>query len=555
MRTIALLLLGSSLALSAISDRAIRREAAAIARIAQSEPPLMALDTLLETAVAVQSYTPDVAKRLYAQARAHASKHRDIEWNSRLVKLWMTLDPAGGETALRELGSGPLPALMSYHYADRERAAQIAREVLQGNVLRASTFTNAMQMIIAAYPVEAANLLDQASRRQDLRNQVFYLTADVLERLLRAAVAEPERVRPVIGPLRALVERDDFGSESRHIVTTSFQIDGTKVETSDSRTTLSELLGLLDKLTDPATREEAQTALRTRRKYVRYAPLHPANRMIAAETPLAEALAQARAWDPPRERLGQFWRYVVAKARTDEETTPIISAYIAMALESPADNDPFGLTQSLLNLDGRLIPRGGPWVLPPALRPDVFQAAARVGPRSAGLPAEYSSFIAAMQKENVPIPADVPSAQARVRLAQLWSELQTRYDFQLSTLDGTTRTLKAERGKIVVLNFWLTSCGPCRAEMPAFGRVYESLRNTGLEMFAITDESAEHVRQFIKQNPVPIPVLVDPQRRVFEHHRIMNLPQTIVLDRTGRILAHFEGQVSEWQLRNAIAGK
>jgi peroxiredoxin len=555
MRVIALFLAAASLAPSAISDRAIRREAAAIGKIARSEPPLMALDTLLETAVAVLPYTPDVAKRLYAEARTHAKKHPDLAWNSRLVKIWMTLDPSGGEVALREVGSRPLESLMSYYRDDRERAVSIARELLGGEGIRPSTFTSAAETIVATYPAEAATLLERASRRQDLRADLAAICATVLDRLLRIAEKEPDRVRAAIRPLRALFEQKDFAADARTIVTTSFEMGGRKVETNDSVTTLVELVGLMENLMDPAAREVAQKALRTRRMNYRNAPRETANRSIAAETPLTEALAQAREWDPARERLGQFWRYIIAKPRTEEEARPMIAAFIEMALDAPPDNDPFWFTQALLNLDGRLGPPDKQWVLPPALRPVVFEAAARVGQRAARVPEQYSSLIAAMEREKARVPRDVPSAQARVRLARLRSDLQTRYDFQLPDLNGATRSLKAERGKIVVLNFWATWCGPCRAELPAFGRVYESLRNSGVEMFAITDEPPEHVRQFATNNPVPIPVLIDQQRRVFEHHRITGLPQTYVLDRSGRTLAHFDGEVSEETLRKAITGK
>lgn len=555
MRLSALVLVGASVALSAISDRAIRREAAVIGRIAQAEPPLMALDTLLETAVAVQPYTPDSAKRLYQQAQSHAKRHPEIAWTSRLVKLWMALNPANGEVALREVGTKPLEGLMWYYREDRERAARIARELLRDGAVRPSTFTSAIETIVAAYPGEAADLLEQASSRQDMRADLSYLAANVVDRLMRMAETEPEKFMRAVGPLRALFQREGFARDATIIVTTSFELDGRKVETSDTRTTLLELLGLMEKLADPAAREVARKAVRTRRTDYRNAPRMTANRMILAETPLTEALAQARAWDPPKERLGQFWRYIIAKPRTEEEAKPLIAAYIAMALDSPADNDPFWFTQALLNLDGRLGPPGKQWVLPPALRPDVFQAAARVGERAARVPEQYSSLIAAMQQEKVLVPADVPSAQARARLARLRSDLETRYDFQLPALDGGTRSLKAERGKVVVLNFWATWCGPCRAEMPVFGRVYDGGRKTGVEMFAITDEPADRVREFTSKNSVPIPVLFDRERRVFEHHRIMGLPQTIVLDQSGRVVARFHGEVSEDKLRKAIDGR
>lgn len=555
MRLTAIALLSASVALSAVSDRAIRREAAALGRIAQSEPALMALDTLLETAVAIQPYTPDAAKRLYSRAQVHAKKYPDIAWNSRLVKLWMTLDPKNGEATLRDVGPQTLEGVMAYHHGDPERAARLARELLQRDGVRRSTLTSAIETIVLAHPDEAASLLEQASRRQDMRADVSYIAVNVLDRVLRVAETNPEKARPAVSPLQELLNRKDFAAEATIIVTTSFEFDGRKVSTTDNRTTLIELLGLIEKLTDPATRVLAQKSVRSRSTNFESAPRKTANRMISLDTPLEEAVAQARGWEPSRERLGQFWRYLWGKPRTEEEARPIVAAYIEMALHAPPDNDPFWFTQALLNLDGRLGPPGKQWVLPPALRPDIFQTAARVGQNAARVPEQYSSFIAAMEKERVPVPPDVPSAQARARLSRLRSNLETRYDFQLPGLGGVARSLKAERGKIVVLNFWATWCGPCRAEMPVLGRVYESLRPAGVEMFAITDESAEHVRQFAAKSPVPIPVLIDAQRRVFEHYRIMGLPQTIVLDKSGRVLSHFSGEVSDENLRKAIVGK
>ena len=170
----------------------------------------MAVDTLLETAAAVQPYTPDSAKRLYAQARTHAKKHPDIPWNSRLVKLWMTLDPTGGEAALREVGSRPLEGLMSYYRGDRERAARIARELLRDPALPSGTFTSAMETIVAAYPGEAADLLEQASRRHDLRTEMSYIAANVLDRLFAF-----DAVRPC--PSRAFPSAPTLSSNHTHV--------------------------------------------------------------------------------------------------------------------------------------------------------------------------------------------------------------------------------------------------------------------------------------------------------------------------------------------------
>ncbi len=113
--------------------------------------------------------------------------------------------------------------------------------------------------------------------------------------------------------------------------------------------------------------------------------------------------------------------------------------------------------------------------------------------------------------------------------------------------------MQAERGKVVVLNFWATWCVPCRKELPAFGRVYGTIGNKRVAMFAITDEPLDTVKRFAASNPIPIPVLADERRSVIDHHGIVSLPQTFVLDRRLRTIEHFEGEVTEDQLRAAIA--
>lgn len=104
---------------------------------------------------------------------------------------------------------------------------------------------------------------------------------------------------------------------------------------------------------------------------------------------------------------------------------------------------------------------------------------------------------------------------------------------------------------MVVLNFWATWCGPCRQEMPTLTRVYESLRGQGLALFAITDDASEKVKSHLDRNPLVLPILLDPGRKVFDHYRVLGLPQTFILDAAGRLTHHFN-EVSEESLRKAI---
>src|SRR5690606_28815402 len=58
-------------------------------------------------------------------------------------------------------------------------------------------------------------------------------------------------------------------------------------------------------------------------------------------------------------------------------------------------------------------------------------------------------------------------------------------DFALRTLDGPNLRLKEQRGRVVMVNFWATWCGPCRVEMPHLVRLYEKYRASGFQLLGV----------------------------------------------------------------------
>jgi peroxiredoxin len=158
-----------------------------------------------------------------------------------------------------------------------------------------------------------------------------------------------------------------------------------------------------------------------------------------------------------------------------------------------------------------------------------------------------------MRREKVAAPPGLASAQSRLRLDDLRVALESRYGYRLPSPDGVVHTVRSGRGKVLVLNFWATWCAPCRGEMPAIGRVRDSTRARGLELFAITDEPPAKVQDFLAKNAAGVPVLCDETRKVFDRFRIIGgLPQTVVLDRKGKLVEHFAAQVNEEHLRTAV---
>jgi peroxiredoxin len=126
--------------------------------------------------------------------------------------------------------------------------------------------------------------------------------------------------------------------------------------------------------------------------------------------------------------------------------------------------------------------------------------------------------------------------------------------FRLPALAGGERDLAAQRGKIVVLNFWATWCPPCVAEMPSLERLHRTLSPEGLSVVTIsTDEDEAELRRFLKERALTIPVLRDPGgRAVASLYRTTGYPETFVIDRDGRLLEHVVGP-AEWDSPQRLA--
>jgi peroxiredoxin len=125
-------------------------------------------------------------------------------------------------------------------------------------------------------------------------------------------------------------------------------------------------------------------------------------------------------------------------------------------------------------------------------------------------------------------------------------------DFELQTLSGETVSLKAVRGKPVMLNFWATWCAPCVLEMPRIRDVYLELA-PGFVVLAINaDEPQREVAQFVEDMRLTFPVLLDPGAQVQELYRLQGYPTSYFLDGQGVIRAVHIGQISAAQVRDYL---
>ena len=109
-------------------------------------------------------------------------------------------------------------------------------------------------------------------------------------------------------------------------------------------------------------------------------------------------------------------------------------------------------------------------------------------------------------------------------------------DFELVAIDGRRVKLSDLKGKVVVLDFWATWCGPCVKSVPTLVQLYEKYRARGLEILSITvDEQADlyKIAPFAKEYQIAYPVLLDAGAK--ELYNVKSFPTTIFIDRAGQV--------------------
>jgi peroxiredoxin len=128
-------------------------------------------------------------------------------------------------------------------------------------------------------------------------------------------------------------------------------------------------------------------------------------------------------------------------------------------------------------------------------------------------------------------------------------------DVVFTSLTGQKIPLNALRGKVVLVNFWATSCAICVREMPKMVATYDQFRPRGLAFVAVAMryDSPEYVLNFVQTRNLPFPVALDPQGELSQAFGGINAtPTTFLIGKDGHIIKQYLGEPEFGELTRSV---
>lgn len=119
--------------------------------------------------------------------------------------------------------------------------------------------------------------------------------------------------------------------------------------------------------------------------------------------------------------------------------------------------------------------------------------------------------------------------------------------YTVVSLTGEMVALHESRGRVTVLNIWATWCGPCRKEMPSLQKLHRQFQDRGLNVVGVNVDApqadqSKRIEELTHRLRIDYTILLDPEQKFVRTFRAIGVPQTLLIDRSGRILRHWRGE-------------
>ncbi|MFB6232246.1 MAG: TlpA family protein disulfide reductase [Salinibacter sp.] len=128
-------------------------------------------------------------------------------------------------------------------------------------------------------------------------------------------------------------------------------------------------------------------------------------------------------------------------------------------------------------------------------------------------------------------------------------------DLTLKTLDGRSIRLAQQEGRVLLINFWATWCGPCRKEIPDLKALHSKFNSKGLTVIgvALDRKGREVVKPYVEEQAIDYPIVVDSEGTVeAAFGPIRGLPTTVVVNANGKITKRILGLFPTDQMRPVL---
>lgn len=125
-------------------------------------------------------------------------------------------------------------------------------------------------------------------------------------------------------------------------------------------------------------------------------------------------------------------------------------------------------------------------------------------------------------------------------------------DFELASLDGPRWRLSEAAGKVVLLNFWETWCGPCRMELPHLQRIHQRFSAAGLVVVGVSSEHPTETLLYLRDNSITYNALSDVHNQASGLYHVDAIPTTFIIGRDGTLRERVEGFTKEGTFARAV---